>query len=744
MDRRPDNPAKPGFLKELAQRRVVQAAVIYFAAAWTVTEVVTFLLGAIPVFPEWTRTIVALLFVLGFPVAMFLAWRFDIGKDGIRRTDPGTTTGKLTLAAAFVLLAGGTAGLFLLIYPSVQQQAELRQADGFEPPENSIAVMPFINVGNDPENDFFAIGLPDTVLHKIANLRDLIVIARTSSFSLAESDKDAATIGRELNTRYLLEGSVQSSGDRLRIIAQLVDTIDASHVWSLDRPVVVDDIFDVQDEIALEIASALRLSLREEDRRKLLSNGTDSVPAYLEYLRGNYAQQSRSIELLDDALVHYRAALDIDPGYAHAHVGISRTYRWLAVFGEVDEAESRRLSLEHLERAIELDEQLGRAYAFLAELQAGDGGVPDRNLLQQAHEMNPNDPEIMRIRALYLCNFEPDETCEHRAEAMLLEAVRRAPENPELHFLLGFRYLINGAVDNAIGSFSDALRHNPNMISVYPRLARVLFALKDDTLRSVSCLREAIDRDPRNFMPRIELASTYIDVGLDDRAAQLLDNVADAPGLWGDFRKEILFNLHLLRQERTEALDIAEYFLDASNADHRTMLRLDLVFSDRQVRGQLPSLLARLEDLMAKTGDFEPDTPGISSPQQSFIAPALIKTYRALDDITRAEQLTESLESYLSSDIFDNPVQRGQARISFAELYLWRGDADAALTTLEPLPDEFRYHAWYIEQNPDFAELRGNPRFEAIVERVRTFMQRDREALLAAGDDLPACVGPRY
>ena len=740
MNTRPDSQDKPGFLRELSQRRVVQAAAVYFAVAWTLTEVLSFLFGAIPVFPEWTRTIVALLFVTGFPVAMFLAWRFDFGKDGIRRTQLGTTTGRLTIAVALVLLAGGTAGLFLLIYPSVQQQTGSQHVGDFDPPPNSIAVMPFLNIGDNPDYEFFAVGLPDTVLHKIANLRDLIVISRTSSFSLAHGEKDAATIGRELNARYLLEGSVQSFGNEIRIIAQLVATPDAAHVWSLDRRVIVDDVFDVQDEIALEIAAALRLSLRDDDRRRLLANGTDSVPAYLEYLRGNYAQQSRSLNLLDGALGHYRAALDIDPDYAHAHVGLARTYRWLAVFGELDEAESRRLALEHVERAIELDDQLGRAYATLAELQADDGGTPDPDLLQRAIALNPNDPEVMRIQAINLCGLDADEACAQRAETLLREAIRRAPENPELHFLLGFRYLMDGAVDNAIRSFNDALRHNPNMTSVYPRMARVLFALRNDTLRSVSCLREAIERDPRNFMPRIELASTYIDIGLDDRAEQLLDDVAAAPGMWGEFRKEILLNLYLVRGEQAAALDIAEHFFDRSVTDHRTTLRLDLIFSDRERRGELPMLLTQLEDLMSGIAEFDREAPAINSTPQSFVAPALIKTYRATGQAARADSLARSLEDYLESFDAAQPVQRGQARMSLAELYLWRGDADAALAELEPLPDDFRYHAWYVEQNPDFAELHGDPRFDAIVERIRAFMRRDRDDLLAADASLPPCI----
>jgi TolB-like protein len=280
---------KESIVQELGRRRIVQVALLYFAIAWTATEVLSFLFEAIPVFPAWSKTLVALLFVLGFPVAMFLTWRFDIGPGGIQRTEAATRRGKLTIVVALAMLVASTAGLFYLIYPHVQEQNAGVTAAIFDPPENSIAIMMFLNTGGDPGNEYFSQGVPDAILHKLANLKDLVVIARTSSFALSAGGLDAKTIGKELNVRYLLEGSVQRVGENLRIISQLINTTDATHVWSLDQRLVLDDIFAVQDEIALEITRALRLSLQDEERERLLANGTTSVPAYLAYLRGNYA-----------------------------------------------------------------------------------------------------------------------------------------------------------------------------------------------------------------------------------------------------------------------------------------------------------------------------------------------------------------------------------------------------------------------------------------------------------------------
>lgn len=208
-------PAQESFIRELTRRRVVQVALLYIAIAWAATEVLSFLFSAIPIFPVWSKTLVAILFVLGFPVAMFLAWRFDIGPGGIQRTEAATTRGKLTVAVSLLLLVASTAGLFYHIYPQVREQASGVTEAPFDPPENPIAVMSFLNMGSNPENEYFSQAVPDSILHKLANLKDLIVVARTSSFALSGGSMDATTIGKELNVHYLLEGSVQRVGDDL-------------------------------------------------------------------------------------------------------------------------------------------------------------------------------------------------------------------------------------------------------------------------------------------------------------------------------------------------------------------------------------------------------------------------------------------------------------------------------------------------------------------------------------------------
>ena len=738
-----DDSPRTGFLAELTQRRVVQAALVYFAIAWTVTEVISFLLNAIPLFPDWVTTVVAVLFVLGFPVAMFLAWRFDIDRHGVHRTEIGSRRGKVTIGIAIAMLAVSTAGLTWLIWPQVQDQAARQSA--FNPPDNSIAVMPFINVGDDPDNAFFAVGLPDTVLHKIANLRDLIVIARTSSFALSEGDKDAASIGRELNAKYLLEGSVQSFGNEIRVIAQLIETPDASHVWSLDRRVIVDDIFDIQDEIALEIADALKVSLRDEDRERLLAHGTDSVPAYLEYLRGNYARQSRSMELFDDALRHYEAALELDQNYARAHLGIGETYFFMGAYGVVSKDEARRLQVEHVDRAIEIDPELGAAWAKRAQLQ-GDGDNADPELVQKAIALNPNDPDVLLLKASLECDYEDDRACLEQDIELLHDIIRRSPDDASLYLRLGFAHLFLGDTDGVLRSWSEAIRRNPNMTTAYTRYARALFAFGNDGVRGIACLNEAIANDPNNFFPKMELASIYIELGLNDMASRLLDEIGEAPGEFGTHLDAVRMKLHIRRGELQEATAIANALLDIKYEAFNVHTMHDVLYDDAVAMDELPLLQKRVEAVL-QIGEEGPDLSSLHSltpTAQGHYALALARIYRTEGKTAVAEALRDATADYLHTYTIHSDAQRAAFAIPLAQIHLWRGDVDAALGELELLPDEFVLNSWYVNYVDEFAALANNPRFEAVLQKIDARLKQDREAVLAAGDELPDCVGPRY
>ncbi len=198
-----------GLVAELGRRRVLQVALLYAAVAWSITEVVSFLIEALPVFPEWSKALVAIIFIVGFPVAMFLAWRFDVGPGGIRRTEAVSTEGRLTIAIAMLLLISATAGLFYLIYPRVLEQAELtasqEQAEfRATPSPNAIVVLPFANASENPKDEYISEGLGDELRDQLGRIEGLRVAARSSSVIFRDQQLDALAISDRLSVGKLI------------------------------------------------------------------------------------------------------------------------------------------------------------------------------------------------------------------------------------------------------------------------------------------------------------------------------------------------------------------------------------------------------------------------------------------------------------------------------------------------------------------------------------------------------------
>ncbi len=736
-------PGRKNLLQELTRRHVVQVALLYFAVAWTFTEVLTFLLGAIPLFPAWSETLVAILFVLGFPVAMFLAWRFDIAPDGIKRTEATTARGKLTVALTLALLIASTAGLFYLIYPQVQERtAQLTEAP-FDPPENSIAVMSFLNMGSNPDNEYFSQGVPDTILHKLANLKGLIVVSRTSSFAFSDSNVDATTIGRELNVHYLLEGSVQRVGNELRIITQLISTLDGTHVWSLDRRLVFDNIFSLQDEIAIEVTKALQLTLLDEERERLLAHGTDSVPAYLAYLRGNYASQSRSLARIDEALQHYEEAIGLDAKYARAYVGISRTYENMGRYGAIDRGEGDVLARQYVETALQHDDKLGEAYASLAYLSAKwPLFEPDEELVGKAMALSPNDANVLRIYAQSLCIEDSDISCNEDKAAIQMEAIKRSPEDPNLYFDLAWTMAAVGRLDEVPKYFSEAVRRNPNMTTGYTRLGRWYHGYGNDTVRGVACLREAIARDPQNVFPKGELALIYIDLGLDQLAEQLLGDAAYPHGAWDDFLPFVHLKLHVYRNEHDAAVAIAEkYYEQIAAVSSQTEIVMKVLIDDAGNKGNFSQVVQQLELIIDDHGQLNGyENTRIESNIGLAAAISLIRVYKLTDNAGPADALEAASSAFLQQQIAETPLWRPAFARALARLHLWQGDADEALDELEIIPGTYMRAAWYLNRIADFQGLHGQPRFEAVIDALQLQTSADRTRLETLGDKLPPCV----
>jgi len=256
----PDDGITQHLFAELGRRRVLQTALIYAAAAWSITEVLSFLIEALPVFPEGSKSFVAILFVVGFPVTMFLAWRFDIGPGGMRRTDASSTEGRLTIVVATVLLIGATAGLFYLVYPSVVGLEESRTAqleNRETPATNTIAVMPFENASQYLDDDYIPKGLSDELRDQLGRIGGMRVAARSSSVIFQNQTLSAPEIATRLGVAKLIEGTVRRQGDVLHITVTVIDGESGFGDWTRTFQKKDNDLLTAQQEIATEIVVLL-------------------------------------------------------------------------------------------------------------------------------------------------------------------------------------------------------------------------------------------------------------------------------------------------------------------------------------------------------------------------------------------------------------------------------------------------------------------------------------------------------
>jgi TolB-like protein/Flp pilus assembly protein TadD len=436
------------FLAELKRRRVGKVAIAYGAIAWAVTEASSVVLPALHV-PEWAMTFIVIFLMAGFPIAMVLAWVFDVGPEGIQRTEPLPQSApsaqvKLRLAYAIAVLAC-MAALGYVLY-----ERGLGRAHAGEP-HDSIAVMPFANLSGDPSKDYFSDGMSEELLNLLARVPGLQVASRTSSFAYKAREVDVRQIGRELGVETVLEGSVRQSGGQVRITAQLIDAETGFHLWSETYERQLADIFQVQDEIAKAIVAKLKIELAPADQQlaQRQKAPTQDVEAYELYLQGRAVWKKRGEANLKRAIEFYQAALGHDPGFARAHAALASAYVVLPGYSveKNDEEKFFRLAENSARQALAIDPNIGEAHAVLAQINAERGDLLDAESgFFFAISLEPNEPTPHHWYSILLSKVG-------RIDAALAQAKRAQeldPTSPILALNLANVYVIKGADDEAL------------------------------------------------------------------------------------------------------------------------------------------------------------------------------------------------------------------------------------------------------------------------------------------------------
>jgi len=365
---------------ELKRRNVFRVAIAYLAASWLLTEIADTIFPAFGI-PDWGFRFVVVVLALGFVLALVFSWAYELTPEGLKREKDVVRDESIThvtarrldaitigvvLMATVVVVAGrlypGPAATEQRgsSQPGPTQQTEDATATAAYPP-GSIAVLPFVNMSDDPANEFFADGISEELLNLLASLPELRVTARTSSFSFKGKDATIADIAIQLGVAHVLEGSVRRNGERVRVTAQLIETGSETRLWSETYDRTLDDIFAIQDEIAREVVGSLKITLLGGAMPR--SRATDPE-AYMRYLQCNNFRVGAE-EVLRRGEEYCRQALEIDPDYAPAWSALGTIYANLAIRGSVDFKDGYQQSKKFRQRALELDPNLADAHAGL-------------------------------------------------------------------------------------------------------------------------------------------------------------------------------------------------------------------------------------------------------------------------------------------------------------------------------------------------------------------------------------------
>ena len=372
-----------GFFGELKRRNVVRVGIAYVVIAWLAVEVGGVLFETFGT-PDWVLKTVIVLIAIGFPFALLFAWAFEITPEGVKKTRDvpvsASVTGSTGRKLDFVIIAALVLALGYFIWErqflDVAAPIESEQVAEEQPTESavesaeaeapginrSIAVLPFVNMSSDTEQEWFADGLTEEILNSLARTPDLLVAARTSSFGYKGSSASVPTIASELGVDHVLEGSVRKGGDRLRITAQLIRANDGFHLWSETYDRTPTDIIAIQEEIAIRIATALETAMDPAALAEMMSAGTRSVPAYEAYLLGNGAIQasgeSGDVYLWLDARDAYEEAVALDPDFSAAY---DRLHLFWALQLETNQIFYGLTDLPYEERLAKRDDALNNA-----------------------------------------------------------------------------------------------------------------------------------------------------------------------------------------------------------------------------------------------------------------------------------------------------------------------------------------------------------------------------------------------
>ncbi len=663
------------FFGELKRRNVYKVAVAYIVAGWALSQGIA---QVFPVFdvPIWVIRLLVLLIIVGLPVALVLAWTFEITPTGLKRTEAADAAGQQSKSRAWIYVALIGAAISVALFFLGRYTAPIqRGAAGVA--EKSIAILPFENLSEEKGNAYFAEGVQDEILTRLAKIADLKVISRTSTQRFKSSPDNLREVAKQLGVANILEGSVQKAADQVRVNVQLVNALTDAHLWAETYDRKLTDIFGVESEVAKAIAEALQAKLTGGEQRALAVKPTNNAEAYDAYLRG-LALETRMTTSPDDsekAVGFYERAVQLDPGFALAWARLSRANAHV-YFGGLDSTTARR---DATERA-----------------------------LNTAQKLQPNSPETLLAQAYYQYWVRRDYELAKGTFGRVRELLPSSSDVPAALALIARR---QGRWDESVAYWEQTLVLDPRNTEWLASAAETYAMLRQfpAALKTYDRVLDIVPNDPGTVAFE---AKIYQAEGNLEQAGKLLIGVnAQTPSFIAFLTKvdqlflERQFDdaIRLIHNRLTEYRDLSDierlynlFFLVLAQENAG-----DIVGA----RATAQQMLRPLEPLSHK----DPDNLNVAL-ALSVIHAVLGQKDAAIKEAERAITLLPR-----GKDAVDGP--KNEENLAFVEVLV--GDKDGAIPRLQHLlqiPYNNCLTPALLRLNPQWDPLRGDPRFQKLCE----------------------------
>lgn len=706
---------------ELKRRNVLRVAAAYLVVGWLLTEVLTTILPTLGA-PDWVAKAVILTFAFGFIPMVILSWVFELTPDGIKRAADidrdGTLDRRPTRKLDYITILAVVLAIVFFGFFSARQ-SPVGPTDGATSISNeSVAVLPFVNMSKDEDNEYFSDGLTETLLHMLAQYPDLKVAARTSSFAFKGRNMDIREIANALQVAHILEGSVQQAGGRVRITVQLIRAADGFHLWSESFDRVIDDIFAIQDEIAIQVSRALSVTLLGAgggDNPAIV--GTESLDAYDLYLQALGERASFSFGGLLAAEGLLKGALAIDPDFLDAKTELANNYLSQLETGLMnpDDAFSAALAITDQVLSARPTDAGARAIQLFSRA-ASQASIISADVMfdtiRQLERLIAEHPDLYPAR-IFLSRFlqrlqQPD-----KALQVQLDGLKRDPYNARIHFEIGSLYLQLDQLDDARNALQKSIDIEPSQPHAYERLAQVSLKLGHG-VDFIQQLLKAMQIDPRDHEIPGFIAGFLYQMGLIDEGDEFRNRVdAIAPTSEAAYRIELLRAVNVGDEEASIASARRAIEDDIGNRQFAYAGAVQLLMRTAARRGTVTEERAYLEQHAAGIFNFEAATiPAKYRVSQLVSFDAWYTTLPHDELLSRIEKLLE-----IASGFGIDPLENPRDRISVLAM---QGDLEQAIEIAiaevftEPVTTNLGWRDDF--RQAQFSEFTADPRIAAAMQ----------------------------